>query len=150
MQVRLKPVRVAAHSGSLLARLLAFLLAHSLLCHKASIAAAPCIALQAGPIYCSPVTARVLRHDFNLRPDCLRVLALDEPVTIAGVSGLLSCLREPDVRWWAKLTTRPGVPCVSQHSTHRNVLPYRSLVLWPCPALPTEPCRSTALHLAAG
>lgn len=39
----------------------------------------------AGPIYCSPVTARVLRHDFGLRPDCLRVLEADETVTIAGV-----------------------------------------------------------------
>jgi DNA cross-link repair 1A protein len=39
----------------------------------------------AGPIYCSPVTARVLRHDFGLRPDCLRVLELDETATIAGV-----------------------------------------------------------------
>lgn len=42
--------------------------------------------LRAGPIYCSPITARVLRHDFGLRPDCLRVLELDETVTIAGVS----------------------------------------------------------------
>lgn len=47
----------------------------------------PC-SLPAGPIYCSPVTARVLRHDFGLRPDCLRVLEADETVTIAGVSEL--------------------------------------------------------------
>lgn len=63
--------------------------------------------LPAGPIYCSPVTARVLRHDFGLRPDCLRVLAVDETVTIAGVSELArlysggnkACLPMVDRQW---------------------------------------------------
>ncbi|KAL4444185.1 hypothetical protein ABPG75_011922 [Micractinium tetrahymenae] len=39
----------------------------------------------AGPIYCSPITARILRHDFNIRPNRLRILELDRPVMIGGV-----------------------------------------------------------------
>lgn len=39
----------------------------------------------AGPIYCSPITARILRHDFRIRPDRLRVLDLDSPAAIGGV-----------------------------------------------------------------
>lgn len=47
----------------------------------------PCSAARAGPIYCSPITARILRHDMRIRPDRLRVLDLDCPAVIGGVRG---------------------------------------------------------------
>ena len=43
----------------------------------------------AGPLICSPITARVLRHDLNLRQDCLRILEPDCPVLICGVGVLV-------------------------------------------------------------
>lgn len=39
----------------------------------------------AGPIYCSPITARLLRCDMGIRPDLIRILPLDLPTTICGV-----------------------------------------------------------------
>lgn len=39
-----------------------------------------------GPIYCTPTTARILRHDFpGLRRDLVRELPLDRATTICGV-----------------------------------------------------------------
>ena len=40
----------------------------------------------AGPVFCSPITARILRHDMpSLRADCLRILQVGETVNICGV-----------------------------------------------------------------
>eukprot|EP00887_Chlorella_sp_A99_P001128 scaffold14.g1128.t1 len=42
-------------------------------------------AWDAGPVYCSAVTARILQHDMGIPRDRLHVLPLDTPTWIAGV-----------------------------------------------------------------